>query len=155
MGGGSTATSPPAAAEDPDYAAGRAAFEREDWRAAIASLSLVPPGGPREDEAQTMVAYAWRKLGRYDLALENYAAVLGRNPRHRGALEYLGEAYLDLGRLDDADATRARLAQACEAAAAAPGAGCEELEELERAYAEHGVPVPRAGMARAGTKPAG
>ena len=137
LSGGSSAA-PPAPSGDPDYAAGKAAFDRKDWQAAIANLSLVSAGGPQEDEAQTMVAYAWRKLGRYDLALESYAAVLARSPRHRGALEYLGEAYLDLGRVDDANATRARLAQAC------GGAGCEELEDLERAYAEHGVPAPRA-----------
>ena len=148
MTGGSDATSP-ASSEDLDYAAGKAAFERKDWQAAIANLSLVP-SGPRQDEAQTMLAYAWRKLGRYDLALDNYAAVLARDPRHRGALEYLGEAYLDLGRVDDANATRARLAEACGTAA-----GCEELEDLERAYAEHGVPAPRAEQNRAGAKPAG
>ena len=151
-GGSSASTSP---SEDPDYAVGKAAFDRKDWQAAIANLSLVQAGGSRQDEAQTMVAYAWRKLGRYDLALENYAAVLARNPRDRGALEYLGEAYLDLGRVDDANATRARLAQACGTAAAAPSAGCEELEDLERAYAEHGVPAPRAERDRTGAKPAG
>ena len=147
---GGLGATPPASAEDPDYAAGRAAFDREDWPAAIANLSLVPAGAPREDDAQTMVAHAWRKLGRYDLALENYAAVLARNPRHRSALEYLGEAYLDLGRVDDANATRARLAEACGTAA-----GCEELEDLERAYAEQGLPAPRADDDRAGTRPAG
>ena len=146
-GGSSAASTSPS--EDPDYAAGKAAFDRKDWQAAIANLSLVQAGGPRQDEAQTMVAYAWRKLGRYDLALENYAAVLARNPRDRGALEYLGEAYLDLGRVDDANATRARLVQAC------GGAGCEELEDLERAYADHGVPAPRAERDRTGAKPAG
>src|SRR3954451_5429009 len=131
-GGASAATSP---SENPDYAAGKAAFDRKDWQAAIANLSLVQAGGPRQDEAQTMVAYAWRKLGRYDLALENYAAVLARSPRHRGALEYLGEAYLDLGRVDDAEATRARLAEACGGPAVGAGPGCEELEDLEHAYA--------------------
>ena len=152
--GGPGAT-PPASAEDPDYAAGRAAFDRKDWPATIANLSLVPAGSPREDDAQTMVAYAWRKLGRYDLALDNYAAVLARDPRHRGALEYLGEAYLDLGRVDDANATRARLAEACRGPAVGAGPGCEELEDLDRAYAEHGVPAPRAEQNRAGAKPAG
>ena len=145
----------PASAEDPDYTAGRAAFDRKDWQAAIANLSLVPAGAPREDDAQTMVAYAWRKLGRYDLALENYAAVLVRNPRHRGALEYLGEAYLDLDRVDDANATRARLAGACGVPPVGAGPGCEELEDLDRAYAEHGLPAPRADHDLAGTRPAG
>jgi tetratricopeptide (TPR) repeat protein len=133
---------------DPDYAAGKAAFEREDWTAAIASLTIVLASRPWHDNAHAMIAYAWRKLGDTGLALEHYALALKQNPRHRGALEYLAETYLDLGRRADADAMVARLADACDLVVMAFDndgwkSGCEELNEVKAAYAARGLPLPR------------
>lgn len=132
---------------DPDYAAGKAAFEREDWQAAIASLTLVLVNRPWHDNAHTMVAYSWRKLGDPDLALEHYAQALRQNARHRGALEYLGETYLDLGWVDEARGVMLRLAEACDLVVMAFDntgwkSGCEELNGLKAAFAERGVPLP-------------
>jgi tetratricopeptide (TPR) repeat protein len=133
---------------DPDYAAGKAAFEREDWTAAIASLTVVLASRPWHDNAHTMIAYAWRKLGDHDLALEHYALALKRNPRHRGALEYLAETYLELGRRADADVVVLRLAEACDLVVMAFDndgwkSGCEELNEVKAVYAARGLPLPR------------
>lgn len=132
---------------DPDYAAGRAAFEREEWEAAVGHLTIVLINRPWHDNANTMMGFAWRKLGDYDLAFEHYARALQQNPRHRGALEYMGEAYLDLGRHDEARATLLRLAEVCDLVVMAFDnegwkSGCEELNELKRAFAERGVALP-------------
>lgn len=136
-----------AGSSDTDYAAGRAAFEREDWRGVVGNLTLVIIRRPWHDNAHSMLGYAWRKLGDYDRSLAAYATALGLNPRNRGALEYLGEAYLDLGRDDDARAVMMRLADACDQVVMAFDnqgwkSGCEELDELKLAFAAQGVPLP-------------
>ena len=135
---------------DADYAAGKAAFERDEWQAAIAHLTLVLVNRPWHDNANTMVAYAWRKLGEHELAFAHYARALEQNPRHRGALEYLGEAYLDLGRVDEARTTLLRLVRVCDDVVMAFDntgwkSGCEELLDLKAAFAERDVPLPGEG----------
>jgi tetratricopeptide (TPR) repeat protein len=136
-----------AASGDADYAAGKAAFEREDWSGAILNLTMVLMRRPWHDNAHAMLGHAWRKLGRYDLSFESYRAALELNPRHRGALEYLGEAYLELGRHDVARATLLRLAEVCDLVVMAFdnqgwNSGCEELRDLKAAFAARGVPLP-------------
>ena len=73
----------------------------------------------------------------YPAALAAYDRALSLNPHNRGALEYLGEAYLELDRPDDAGATLERLATACRMlahAAVDPLATCHEWQELNEAY---------------------
>ncbi len=53
------------------------------------------------------------KLQRYNDSLEAYGKALAINPEQREALEYLGEAYLELGRLTDAMAMLDRLKGEC------------------------------------------
>ena len=113
----------------------------------IGHLTLVLMRRPWHDNAHSMLGYAWRKLGDYDQSLAAYATALELNPRNRGALEYLGEAYLDLGRHDDARAVVVRLAEACDQVVMAFDnrgwkSGCEELDELKLAFAARGVPLP-------------
>ncbi len=132
---------------DSDYAAGKAAFKAEQWQTAIADLTLVVLRRPWHDNAHTMMGYAWRKLGNYDMSLREYETALSLNPRHRGALSYLGMAYLDLGRTDDADATYRRLARVCSSLVMGFDnngwfTGCDELTALNQAYREHGLEVP-------------
>ena len=132
---------------DADYAAGKAALLAEDWPSTVANLTMVVMRRPWHDNAHAMLGYAWRKLGDYDLSLEHYGTALTLNPRHRGALEYLGEAYLELGRVEEAGATYRRLAKVCSFIVMGFDnqgwkSGCEELEELTAAFEAHGVPPP-------------
>jgi tetratricopeptide (TPR) repeat protein len=53
------------------------------------------------------MGFASRKLGNYRQALVHYQTALELNPHHRGALEYLGEAYLEMGCAAQARASRA------------------------------------------------
>jgi tetratricopeptide (TPR) repeat protein len=132
---------------DADYAAGKAAFQAEDWPATVGNLTMVVMRRPWHDNAHTMLGFAWRTLGNYDLSFEHYRTALALNPRHRGALEYLGEAYLELGRAEEAQATYRRLVKVCSFIVMGFDnrgwkSGCEELEDLAAAFAAHGVPVP-------------
>lgn len=71
------------------------------------------------------MGFASRRLGRTDEALAYYRQALRINPEHRGANEYLGELYIQMGRMDDARRQLARLDGLC-------AYGCEEREELAR-----------------------
>lgn len=53
-------------------------------------------------EAWNVVGYTSRKGGDYDAALAAYEKCLGIEPNYVPAREYLGEAFVELGRLDDA-----------------------------------------------------
>ena len=53
-------------------------------------------------EAWNYVGYTSRKLGDYDKALLAYDEALRLNPSYNEAIEYRGEAYLGLNRIDDA-----------------------------------------------------
>jgi tetratricopeptide (TPR) repeat protein len=57
---------------------------------------------PQLHEAWNYLGFARRHLGRYDAALESYDRALQLKPGYADALEYRGEAYLGLDRLDDA-----------------------------------------------------
>ncbi len=64
------------------------------------------PGYP---EAWNELGFALRKTGQYPEALKAYDKALRLRPNFPEAMEYLGEAYVKLGRLDDARALEARL----------------------------------------------
>jgi len=53
-------------------------------------------------EAYTYMGYANRKLGRFDEALRAYQQALKINPDTTFAIEYQGEAFLGLNRIDEA-----------------------------------------------------
>ena len=78
--------------------------------------------GPHPDILNYM-GFTSRRLGRTDDALAFYQEALSLDPNHRGANEYLGELYLQMGRVDDARRQLARLDRLC-------AYGCAEREEL-------------------------
>jgi tetratricopeptide (TPR) repeat protein len=74
----------------------------ERYRAAIRADRKIP-------EAWNGLGHALKKQARYDAALAAYDEALKLRPDYPQALEYLGETYVELGRLDDARAVLARL----------------------------------------------
>src|SRR5262245_23491500 len=92
-------TNPEASALDPDYAAGRKAIDAKEWHAAIKSLSSAALRSPDNADIQNYLGYAYRNTGKHDLAFKHYKQALVLNPRHKGAHEYIGEAYLIKGDL--------------------------------------------------------
>jgi len=116
----------PAGAQlDPDFAAGKRAIESKDWSAAIKSLSSAALRDTRNADIQNYLGYAYRKSGDMDSAFTHYDRALQLNPRHRGAHEYVGEAYLLVGNLSKAEEHLAALQRIC----LVP---CEEYGELRR-----------------------
>jgi Flp pilus assembly protein TadD len=114
----------PAAVElDPDYAAGKKAIKAKQWSAAIAALSSAALRDTRNADIQNYLGYAYRNAGQLDAAFRHYERALTLSPRHRGAHEYVGEAYLIVNNLAKAEEHLAALQQIC----LIP---CEEFEEL-------------------------
>jgi Flp pilus assembly protein TadD len=115
---------------DPDYAAGKAAIEAKNWSAAIKSLSSAALRDTRNADIQNYLGYAYRNSGQLEPAFKHYARALQLNPRHRGAHEYVGEAYLLVNDVAKAEVHLAELQRIC----LIP---CEEYEDLKKAIAEY------------------
>ena len=116
---------PEAAKLDPDYAAGKKAIEAKNWSAAIKSLSSAALRDTRNADIQNYLGYAYRNAGQMDLAFKHYGRALQLNPRHRGAHEYVGEAYLIVNNLSKAEEHLAALKKIC----LIP---CEEYDDLRK-----------------------
>ena len=72
---------------------------------------LQPGGGdePGYPEAWNGLGFALRNQGKYAESLKAYDQALRLRPDYPDALEYLGEAYVKLGRLEDARRVLERL----------------------------------------------
>jgi len=115
---------------DPDFAAGEAALQAKNWNVAIRSLSSAALRDTRNADIQNHLGYAYRHTGQMDLAFKHYGRALELDPRHRGAHEYVGEAYLIVNNLAKAEEHLAALEKIC----LIP---CEEYEDLRRAITEY------------------
>ncbi len=103
----------------------------EKYDRAIDILNDVVETNPREADAYNLLGFSYRKSKDYSRAERNYKRALRLNPEHKGALEYVGELYLETDRKDMAQETLAKLEKVC------PN-GCEELEQLRQAFASGG-----------------
>jgi Flp pilus assembly protein TadD len=119
-------TDPAAAERDADYAAGKKAVEDKNWTEAVARFNVAARRDPDNADLQNYLGYSYRHLKQYDLAFTYYKRAIELNPRHRGAHEYIGEAYLMVGDLPSAQKHLKALREIC----LLP---CEELEDLEKA----------------------
>jgi Flp pilus assembly protein TadD len=125
-----TEDTPGGAAEGSDYALGRQAVDAKDWASAIRLLSRAAIQDDRNPDLENLLGYAYRHAGRFDEAFRHYRRALSLNPRHRGAHEYIGEAYLLVHDLPKAEEHLAALQQIC----VVP---CEEHADLARAIAAY------------------
>ena len=114
---------------DPEYRQGVAAVEVKDWTTAIGLLSSAALRDTRNADIQNYLGYAYRNTGELALAFKHYQRALQLNPRHRGAHEYLGEAYLMIGNVAKAEEHLALLRKIC----LIP---CAETGVLEKKIAE-------------------
>jgi len=117
---------------DPEYANARKAIEAKDWRAAIGLLNSAALRDTRNPDIQNYLGYAYRNSGDLPAAFRHYNRALQLNPRHRGAHEYLGEAYLMIGNPGKAREHLDLLGKIC----LIP---CEEYAILERKIAAYGA----------------
>ena len=114
--------------ENPNVAAGRASIEAKDYKSAVGHLSKAVQELPKSADAHSMLGYSYRKLGTFEKSMEHYQTALKLDSDHLSAHEYLGELYLDLNQLDDAEKQLAALKKACPFFCS-----CEEFEDLKKA----------------------
>lgn len=119
---------PKARVENPNVAAGRKAIEAKDFKAAVGHLTKAVQELPNDADSHSMLGFAYRKTNVFDKSMEHYQRALKLDSKHRSAHEYLGELYLDMNQLDNAEKQLAALKNAC------PFFGkCEEYEDLKKA----------------------
>jgi tetratricopeptide (TPR) repeat protein len=128
MGSNSDNSSTFTGAADPDFTAGKAAIDKKDWAAAIPLFQKVVARDEKNADAFNWLGYALRNQGDYEKAFVAYNRALEINPKHRGAHEYLGEAYLKTNNLPKAEEQLKALDGLCTF-------GCPELTELKNKIA--------------------
>lgn len=119
-GGGAIATEAPA---DPDFKAGELAVRRQAWAEVVTRMGAVVQRNARHADAWNYLGYAYRHLGEMDKSFSHYERALQIDPDHRGAREYLGEAYLQVGKVAEAEAQLRALDRIC-------WLPCEEFRDL-------------------------
>lgn len=128
----------PAAEKDPVMERVSAATARQDWPAAQAALRDALTRDPGNADYHNLYAYSIRKGASPDMNLvfKHYQEALRLNPKHRGAHEYIGEAYLMVNDLPKAKAHLATLDKLC-------FFPCSEHTDLKKAIAEYEVKTKR------------
>lgn len=119
--------------------AARAAIAAKDWSRAITELNAAAKAEPRNANVHNLMGYSHRKKAPPDLAraFEHYKLALQIDPGHKGAHEYIGEAYLMDQRPAEAEKHLAELARLC------GNQTCEEYADLAEAIRAYKARSPR------------
>jgi Flp pilus assembly protein TadD len=118
---------PKAKVENANIVAARKSIAAKDFKAALGQLAKAVQEEPKNADVHTMLGFSYRKLGTFDKSMEHYQTALKLDSDHRSAHEYLGELYLDMNQLDNAEKQLAALKKAC------PFFGrCEEYDDLKK-----------------------
>ncbi|HYY60476.1 MAG TPA: hypothetical protein VE756_03715 [Burkholderiales bacterium] len=124
-------TSGPTSRPDPMLDRYHAAAERQDWKSASAAMNEALAADSRNADYHSLYAYALRRSGSpdMDVVFKHYNEALRLDPRHRGAHEYIGEAYLMVGNVAKAKEHLSALDKIC-------FFGCSEYNDLKKAISE-------------------
>jgi Flp pilus assembly protein TadD len=117
---------------DPVIAAAQEAAARQDFAGAAEVLRGALAKAPGNADYHNLYAYALRRGPRpdMDLVFKHYHEALRLDPRHRGAHEYIGEAYLMVGNVHKAREHLTVLDRMCLF-------GCAEYTDLKKAISAH------------------
>jgi Flp pilus assembly protein TadD len=111
----------------PELTSVRAKLKAKDYKGALAELTPMLAAYQHAD-VYNLMGFSLRKTGDRAQAYTFYRKALDFDPQHKGALEYLGELYVETGQIEKARENAAQLKTLCPA-------GCEELADLEEAIA--------------------
>ena len=123
---------PPAETRDPVIEKATAATKRQDWASAADVLKSGLATDPNNASYHNLYAYSLRKSANPDMNLvfKHYNEALRIDPKHRGAHEYIGEAYLMVGNLPKAKEHLSALDKLC-------FFPCVEYTDLKKSIAEY------------------
>ncbi len=124
-------SSPSASRADPVMERYNAAAERQDWKSAAATMNEALSANQGNADYHNLYAYALRRSGTSDMdvVFKHYNEALRLDPKHRGAHEYIGEAYLLVGNVAKAKEHLSALDKIC-------FFGCSEYTDLKKAIAD-------------------
>ena len=125
-GGGGGQGADPTKPADPQYTAAVKAIKASEYAKAIPLLEGVVSRDGKNADAYNWLAYATRKNGDAKAAIPIYEKALAIDPKHLGAHEYIGEAYLVLDDLAHAKEHLKRLDKLCLFS-------CEQYRDLKKA----------------------
>lgn len=106
------------------YAQGRQLALDGQYEAALDLLGAVR--NQRDPMVLTMIGYSKRKQGDMDGGFAAYKQALAIDPDNLNTHEYMGEAYVTIGRVEEAKLELATLQKLC------GGAGCEQYDDLAK-----------------------
>jgi tetratricopeptide (TPR) repeat protein len=112
----------------PDLTSVKAKVKAKDFPGALAELKPMLETHHHAD-VYNLMGFSLRKSGDVKQGGEYYIKALDLDPFHRGALEYQGQMFVELGQIAKAKANLKRLVALCPS-------GCEEREDLETAIAK-------------------
>ena len=115
---------------DANFEKAKLAIKNQEWDQAIDFLNRSAANDNNNADVQNLLGFAERKRGNLDAAFIHYDRALTLDPKHRGAHEYLGEAYLMTGNLVKAEEQLAALDKLC-------FFSCEEYRDLKVAIADY------------------
>jgi len=121
--------SSPPTPRDGELEKAKTAIARKDWAGAQALLEAYTVANPRSADGFNLLGYSLRNQKKYDESLVSYKQALTLDPKHKGAHEYIGIAYIQMGQLDKAKEHLASLDKICVFS-------CEEYRDLKKAIAQ-------------------
>jgi Tfp pilus assembly protein PilF len=111
----------------------RDAIKAQNWKKAQSELNTALKSEPKNADVHNLLGYTLRKQAQPNLpkAFEHYKTALQLNPQHKGAHEYIGEAYLMDKKPDEAAKHLATLETLC------GNTTCEEYADLAKSIADY------------------
>ncbi|MDC3014124.1 tetratricopeptide repeat protein [Alphaproteobacteria bacterium] len=101
-------------------------IKASNFKDAISLLETLVTKNPDDADILNYLGFSFRKTGDLVKSSHYYEKALNINPNHLGALEYQGELFITLGKIDRAKANLTRIDDICVTQ-------CKELRELEKA----------------------
>ena len=105
-------------------------IEEENFLKAIAQLQKEVSRKPDNADAWNLLGFSLRKQGEYGAAETSYEKALSIDPKHTGAMEYMGELYLTLDKPEKSKALLADLNRLC-------AFNCKDRDALKAAIAAY------------------
>lgn len=120
----------PTKEQDSSYTQAVKLIKARDFNGALPLLEKSIAADRTNANAYNYLGFSHRMLGDKEAAIGFYLKALDINAEHRGANEYLGELYLEMGKLDQARERLKVLDKAC-------FFGCDEHRELKAKIAAY------------------
>ena len=106
------------------------ALAQQDYNKALSLLTKLVKQRPTNADVWNLTGFTQRNLGHYDEAKAAYEKALSLEPRHTGAMEYMGELYLKLDQPEQAKILLNRLNMMCVY-------NCKDRDALKKAIADY------------------